>query len=305
MENFSCSHFTEWYNLADDVFPYTIAVIVISSISIIPSIILNIAILVAIVRTTSLHTPQNIYMCNLAVSNIGLSCLGVPLSIAWKVLELYHHDNAEMICFFAFFSYIVCSIFCAAALFMVTAASVDRYLALHLHLTYVTMVTNIKTVIICMGLWVNALIFALLLLIGGKVYCLATSIGIAVVMLLMGYCYLKIFHILRYHHNQIQSQMSSQSHQSTINISRYRKSVTALVYVLVIYIVLYAPYLSSQVVIAFSGVSVSTLKLWSVGVILMFINSFVNPLFHCLKFEDVRNATWKVILPRKPSQTVS
>ncbi|XP_031563785.1 adenosine receptor A2b-like [Actinia tenebrosa] len=304
MENFSCSHFTEWYNLADDVFSYTIAAIVVSSISIVPSIILNTAILVAIIRSTSLHTPQNIYMSNLAVSNIGLSSLGIPLSIAWKVLERYHHAN-ELVCFFAYFSYTVCSFFCGAAFFMVTAATVDRYLALRLHLTYVTMVTNTRTVIVCMVFWVISLMFALLLLIGRMVYSLATSLGILLFMLVMGYCYLKIYHILRHHHNQMQSQMTSQPNHSSINISRYRKSVITLAYILAIYIVFYTPYLSSQAVIAFNGVSVPSLKLWSIGVLLLFVNSFVNPLFHCLKFEDVRIATWKAILLRMTTQTES
>lgn len=306
MENFSCSHFTEWYTFADDVHLYTILVIVISSLSIVPSVILNTAILVAIVRTPRLHTPQNIYMLNLAASNIGLSCLGIPLSIAWKVLERYHHNN-DLVCQFAYSSYIVCSIFCAVALFMVTAASVDRYLALRLHLTYVTMVTNRRTILVCMALWVNAFIFALLLLIGRTVYSLGTSTGILLLMLVMAYCYLKIFHIMRHHHNQIQNQMASHSHHSVINLSRHRKSVKALVYVLAIYIVFYAPYLTSQAVMAFNGASVVILKIWSIGVLLLFINSFVNPLIHCLKVEEVRCATLRALhLPRQtPRETAT
>jgi hypothetical protein len=288
MENVSCQ-FTEWRYLANDLYSYTIAVIIFASISIIPTAVLNSAILIAIVRTRPLHTPQNIFMCNLAISNIGVSCLGVPLSITWKVTELYHHDN-DLVCFFAFFAYIICSLFCGVSFLTVTAASVDRFLALRLHLTYVTMVTNMKTIIACMVLWVMSLTLALLLVVGQYVYSIATATAILFIMMVMAYCYLNIFHILRHHHNQIQSQITSQPNSSLPNISRYRKSVISLIYVLGIYIGFYSPYLSSLVVIAFQGASIFSLKLWNVGVLLLFVNSFVNPLFHCLKFEEIRVA---------------
>lgn len=303
MSNYTCQQFTDWFYLAQDMYQFTLVLIVVICLSIIPIALLNVLILTAIIRTANLHTPSNILMCNLAAANLGVAFIAIPSGVAWKYLELYHHDN-DVICYVTLSGYILCSIFNGGSYFSVIVATVDRYLALILHLRYPSLVTNGRVVKLCILIWIISSSQIILLLAGGNVYYITIGAVIALSLVVIVFCYYKIYTIIRHHHNQIASQETISSVSVFPNLTRYRKSVLNLLYVTCSQLGFLTPYFLCLLVLATHGVSLASLQLWTISACFLFLNSFFNPLVICMRHGELRAAIrqtasyyWSAVAP--------
>ena len=99
---------------------------------IIISIIGNTLVLAAILRTPSLRSPSIVLLCSLAVSDLLVGLVVQPLYVA----SLTGHGSLLQALNVMVFS------LCGASLFAITAISVDRFLALHYHMRYPSLVTT-------------------------------------------------------------------------------------------------------------------------------------------------------------------
>ena len=93
---------------------------------------LNRLVLVSITRTPSLISPSNILLFALAFSDLCVGVIVQPLFITWKFVK-YTFSGTSLGMFssvHAFFG----SVLCAVSFSNVTLLSVDRFLALYLHL---------------------------------------------------------------------------------------------------------------------------------------------------------------------------
>ena len=94
---------------------------------------LNCVAICAIRKTTSLPKTLKTLLLSLAVSDVGVGLLGQPFYISLLVMWLQQNDpgcNTHKALF------MVSSLFCLASCLGVVAVSVDRFLAIHLHLRY-------------------------------------------------------------------------------------------------------------------------------------------------------------------------
>ncbi|KAL9958768.1 hypothetical protein ACROYT_G035826 [Oculina patagonica] len=98
------------------------------------SIIGNTLVLAAMLRTPSLRSPSMILLCSLAVSDLLVGLVVQPLYIA---KELTEDLFVFRISYFMSFSS------CGVSLCTVAAISLDRLAAIHYHMRYVTMVTDL------------------------------------------------------------------------------------------------------------------------------------------------------------------
>ena len=110
---------------------------------------LNILSIHAIRKTSSLPKPLKTLLLSLAVSDLGVGLLAQPLFIARMVNPTYSTRTALSI---------ITLLFGSASFFTVVAISVDRFLAIQLHLRYQELVTQKRVVSIgnsmtCSGIW--------------------------------------------------------------------------------------------------------------------------------------------------------
>ena len=104
-------------------------------------------------RKTSLSSPLKTLLLSLAVSDLGVGLLVQPLYVASFVMESEGNSSASYN--FVIKSYDMIVVFlCVASFLGVTALSVDRFLAIHLHLRYQAIVTHKRVVASVVSIWV-------------------------------------------------------------------------------------------------------------------------------------------------------
>lgn len=288
-EEESCNLLKEWSLRAEELFPSTIIMFAAFSLIIGPTIVLNFLIIFTMYRKPALQKPSFIFLCNLAMADLAVGILAVPITTAWKIAELYDQQKVIM-CKLGQGVFLVTSVFTGLSFCTITAATVDRFLALHLHLTYIAIVTTKRVVITCVGLWLATIGLTFVGLIGVAIFRVTIIITVILGIVIMVYCYLKIYLIVRRHHKQIQSQMAPSQDNSLPNIKPFKKTVANLIYVLGTNILSYLPFICTTVVRGIVGDSFLIFFFWNISITLIFVNSAVNPLLYCWRLGEIRES---------------
>ena len=142
------------------------------------------------------------------------------------------------------------NLFATASFLGVVAISVDRFLAIHLHLRYQELVTHKRVVAAVISIWmlsvfVSFLTFWVPLVIYLSQHFLQKKKFLAVVgLVLTTMIYLRIYFAVKEHKNQIQvRQVQQVAHAGEIVIlSRLTKSAVRILYVYLVFVVCYLPY---------------------------------------------------------------
>ncbi len=186
-----------------------------------------------------------------------------------------------------------------ASFFSVLAVSVDRFLAIHLHLRYQELVTHKRAVAAVILIWAFSVIISLF----GKMFTNITSMRV-VLAIIFSLCLMsttiinyKIYVAVRRHTNQIQAlQMQQGTQNDERNFARLRKSAIGTFFVYVVFLVCYLPAYCSW----FAHLIVSEPNTTMEGYILysstlVFLNSSLNPVIYCWKMRHVRHAIMDIL----------
>ena len=121
------------------------------------TIILNILTIHAIRKTTLLPKPLRTLLLSLTASDVGVGLLAQPLFISILVSWL-KRSRIDPISFKGLMA--VMNFFCASSLFNVVTISVDRFLAVHLHLRYQELVTHKRVIAVVISIWLLSAIIS-------------------------------------------------------------------------------------------------------------------------------------------------
>ena len=120
------------------------------------AIMLNIVTIQAIRKTSSLQKPLKTLLLSLAVSDLGVGLLAhtfyISLLVRWS-----QQNNPDCIFYKVFL--IVMDSFCLASFCSVLALTMDRFLAIYLHLRYQELVTYKRVVAVVILIWVFSVFF--------------------------------------------------------------------------------------------------------------------------------------------------
>lgn len=285
---FKTGDFLDWY----------IANSVLCTILAIATTMANLCILITIWRTSYLHTPSNIILFSLALSDLGVGLLAQPVAVVNTVAKIQGFINTACVSGAAVAA--LSTYLCGVSLLSVTAVSIDRYLALHLHLRYKQLVTNKRVMALLVLTW---LFVALVLLTWLWYPWLILSLGIAVgsiCILITSGCFFRIYLVLRYHLSQIliqtHSKIENQKSNEVLNLTHYRKSVLGMFMVYLVLLFCYLPYLSAACVVAVQGITTTNRLLFELTRTVVYANSAINPFIYCWRLQDIRTA----VLQRLP-----
>ena len=260
------------------------------------AIMLNIVTIFAIRGTSSLPKTLRTLLLSLAVSDVGVGLLGQPLYISLLVMWLQQNDpSCNTYKGFAIVSWSVA----LASFFGVIAVSVDRFLAIHLHLRYQEFVTHKRVLAVVISIWVLSVFLSLIIILW-----VPSCIGSGLVILLGGVgffvtavVYIRIYFAVQRHKNQIpvlQAQQAARNHEIA-NLTSLVKSAFGIFYVFLLFLICYLPYCIVLVVYQINGPSIPLKKVflffWTLG----YLNSSLNPIIYCWKMAHIRHAVMDIL----------
>ena len=180
--------------------------------------------------------------------------------------------------------------FSQASFLSVVAVSVDRFLAVHLHLRYQELLTHKRVVVVVIATWMLSASNSLLTFLNLQDVCLLTFLIMGCVgVILTTIVYTRIYLIVKRHRYQIQSLQINQVEQ-TSEMARFTKLVHSAVSVFYVYILLLACYLPLLICMRIKTPSVARKRFLVVSVTFLFLNSSLNPIIYCWRMRNMRHS---------------
>lgn len=298
VESLSCYHFKSvHYSIGEFSLVWYIISFVVNGVVQSIATVINLLILLAISKTPSLHSPSNTLLFGLALSDLGVGLIVHPLFLLHMIGKLAR--NKDVFCHAGIAAEIAANALCIISLLTVTAVSLDRYLALQLHLRYKQLIT-IKRVTLVIGfIWVAGTIIGSVWLYKPEVIKFAVMATIAICLMAATYSYFKIYRaVSRHYFSTLALQCSVQQYHvdQAVNLAKFKARALSTFWVYCLIIVCYFPYFCVVIAIMLRGLSTTTRFWYEMTAILIFINSFLNPLVFCWRLREIRHAVKKSAL---------
>ena len=105
--------------------------------------------------------------------------------------------------------------------------------------------------------------------------------------------YLKIYLQIR----QLRNKTRDQMHLAPpgMNISSFKRSAVTMLYIMVLFLACYIPFLSTLVVRTHQGRSLRLNIIYNFTAAIVYINSSLNPFIYCFRSKDIRTAVFKLL----------
>ena len=283
-------------NEADPFYSSKIANCVLNAFLAYTAITMNILTIHAIRKTSSLSNTLKTLLLSLAVSDLGVGLLVQPLFIIFMV-------NPPQLTEFTLTVYdILTLIFVHASFLTVVAISVDRFLAIHLHLRYQELVTYKRVVAVVISIWILSVFSSLFFWRGPEKYAysfIAIILGFCFICTTIVYCiiYLTVRRLIQ----ALQVQVAQNGDMANFVIQR--KSAVSTFYVYLVFLVCCLPQYCVLVVRMFFEQSNAVDGLFLYTVTLVYLNSSLNPVIYCWKMRHIRHTVMDILRSILPSQS--
>ena len=253
----------------------------------------NILILIALRKVTSIHPPTKLLFQCLAITDLGVGLISQPL-MATLMLLVDNIDIKIWKVLFFYLSWPLSIAFCGVSVFTSTALSVDRLLALFLGLRYRHVVTlkRIRAVLACGCLALLSIMSVWYF--HAKTARITMPIFWTLCLIISLFSYTKI--VLRLRQHQFSVRDNAQQGQAntgaiSLNLERYKKTVVSVALVQLALFICYFPSSTVFILIHLKGIHPSIdFILLGYCVILVFLNSSLNPFLYCWRIKEIRQA---------------
>ena len=219
-------------------------------------IIFNSVTIQALRKTSSLPLPLKTLLLSLAVSDLAVGLLVQPFYIGLLIKWLQRDNSTDDTC--STLNFVIIIFLSAVSFLGVVALSVDRFLAVRLHLRYQELVNRKRVVVVVFSISVFNAFFSLIYLwVSANIFFNVISILGVIFLVCSGLLYFKVYLSVRRHRNQIQArqvQQVAQNDQIT-NTARLRKSAVGAFYVYLVFLLCYHPQFCGFVFITISELS--------------------------------------------------
>ncbi|XP_078355153.1 adenosine receptor A2b-like [Oculina patagonica] len=252
----------------------------------------NLLVLVTIWRNPNLHSPSNTLLFGLALSDLCVGLVSEPLNIGFQVVLLKNSSEITS-CTLMDTRTFISAFLTSVTLLNVTAMSVDRYLAIHLHLRYQQVVTESKTRTIIVCIWLISGLQSMIIFFDAITGFSVFTVTITVCLAIVTFVWIKTYQVVRHHQAQIQDQMNAAT--QSFNMARFRHSALNTMLVLVVFLVCYLPFLVAKISLTFN-VTPSNVVFLEVAYVFVLLNSSLNPLLYFRRQRDLRAAANQTLI---------
>ncbi|XP_020917714.1 beta-4C adrenergic receptor-like [Exaiptasia diaphana] len=275
--------------------PLFVSMIVINTFSGVLATILNLLIIVTFVKTPSLRTAPNILILSLAITDFSVGVLVQPVHCTF----LFSHMTNNTAVYESVFEVLnpILVILILASILTITAITVDRFLAVHLHLRYQELVTKKRISIVVIMIWTFSVLWTCLLLLLTKMTIVIVHIDnfLFLSLLLMNIALvLKISCVIRQHAAQIQVQQQAMNAQPGA-AGNIKRSVNIMYYVLGTFCICYSPHTCVWIMKAFMPKLIKGLTALTMVNTILMLNSSINPIIYFWRIPDMRNAALQLL----------
>ena len=259
------------------------------------SIMLNIVTIYAIHKTSAIAKTLKTLLLSLACSDVAVGLFILPLStfvlVKWLQLDNLNCNIYQVLNISGY-------LFLTASFFGVVAVSVDRFLAVHLHLRYQELVTHRRVVVVLIGKWLCSAFFSLITLWGlAGAKEIIESVIAAFGFIVTFVVYIRIYLTVRRHKNQIHSmQVQEVAHSDELkNFMVLMKFTVSIFYVYLVLLICYLPFCICSAVIRIYGSSIASKHFFLYSMSLVFLNSSLNPVIYCWRMRHVRRTIMDIL----------
>ena len=249
------------------------------------SILGNALVLAAIIRTPSIRSTHMIMLCSLAVSDFLVGLIAQPIYIARQLTKERYLNYAWKV---------IGPSLCGVSLMTITAITVDRFLALHYHMRYATLVTESRVKGVILFIWLSSFLASGFYFKSDRLHSFIIAVSTALYFIISTFSYIRIYLNVRKHQSQIKSQQDAVQGSNVVNnlnIARLRRSAFNIFLFYIALIICYCPI---YVILTLFGTSVKDWQRgWNFAHTAVFLNSSINPILYCWRLRELRAAVVK------------
>ncbi|XP_051732304.1 trace amine-associated receptor 13c-like [Ctenopharyngodon idella] len=253
----------------------------------------NLLVIISVSHFKQLHTPANILILSLAVSDLLVGVFVMPIYFSWVIESCWIFGT--VMC--SFFKLVACQV-TSVSVHTVTLIAVDRFLALSYPFVYSEKISPTVICIATLCNWLFSLFYNFtLLFISGNftVVCpgecvsivdeVSSLIDLLVVFLvpctLIIILYTHVFVIAKKHVTAIRAlQVHNSTSKNRVSDKSERKAAILLGILVFVFLLFLLPYYICILVISYSNADVFFVR--DVATIFFFLNSTINPIIYAL-----------------------
>ena len=284
---------------ASTVISLEVFLCVLNSIVALTGTIENLLLLLAIWRTSSLHSPANMILCSLAISDFVNGLIVQPAMVIHLISEICLSISVHII---AGIIWETCAAITAAvSMLCVMLLSFDRYLALRFHLRYNGIVTNKRVIIVAAIVWISQCLMSGFRFIenANKAFLIITILMIESSFLCIFFTNLKVFQTVRRHQNTINKQVHAVSQGGShpiVNLVTFKKTAITMSYIVGTFCLFYFPFNGALIGYIITGHQTTAVRVaYYICATVGISSSCVNPLICFYRIRDVRRAVLRLI----------
>lgn len=277
-------------------------------------------------KNPNLDLPSHVFLSSLATADLITGIIVQPLFVLHKTAWIY--GNWSMDCIPRVITEIVAWISAAVTCATIGMISLDRMLALTLHMRYQLYVTRKRAIQVTIHIWISLtlLSFTRFFMTDIGPFIIIGIVGILAGILQVFISYAQIFKYMRHHQKKIAvqtiipqplgaSSLDSEGNENikAVKVKTLWKSAMNLAYVVVLYVIVYLPFVCTLIAFLVFGHTMVVDIFYDISRTFIFCGSVFNPLLYCWKIKDIKVEVLKTLARLKmdtknngiPSSSVS
>ena len=279
------------------MFSTNVAVLILNCVLSLTATLQNLLVILAIFRTRSLQTPSNILLCSLAFTDLLAGIVVHPIFVAFKARLLC----GDFECTVLLAKEVLVIYTGILSMLTLLSISVERLIALSVHLRYRELVTIPRVLAVAVTTWLSWSFAVCAWPLGLDIF--AFSLLCVVIIAIVGIALVLtcaiIFRILRRHQMMIRDQTKLR-HEDAKTLSRSRKSAAVILQVVVLFFVFYSPCVYATIRFNVTkNFNIGQNILWEITETVALMNSSVNPLLYYWKMGSIRRAVKNLLCAKQ------
>ena len=259
----------------------------------------NLLILAAIWKKTFARTPFHILLSGLAFTDLCTGLIAQPLFATVNLMYIFGKEYDSFTLIIDTFGVSSAIYFIASTILLTTLMSIERWL----YMSRRSSVTSRRGCLTVITILIAPIPIVVLRILANDKHSYGNSMRFAIIAtmfacyLTTSFAYFKVYRIIRHHQQQVQaSEVTHNYAQQAINLAKYKKSVTTMLFIIALLSFCFIPFVvSSAVVVSLDQMGSEIYIADGVSTILVFLSSSLNPGLYLWRMKDIRRGVKQLL----------